>query len=643
MPVITLPDGSTRSFAAPVSVMQVAEDIGPGLAKATLAGRVNGDLVDASFVMSDDASLAIVTSRDDDALELFRHDAAHVMAQAVQELFPGTQVTIGPAIEDGFYYDFARDEPFTSADLNKIEQKMHEIVKRDLVIQREVMDRAEAMKVFAELGEDYKVEIIEDIIPEGEEVSIYRQGDWFDVCRGPHLPSTGKLGKAFKLMKLAGAYWRGDSRNEMLQRIYGTAWTDRKELKAYLHRLEEAEKRDHRKLAKQMDLFHLQEQAPGMVYWHDKGWRIYQVVENYIRSQLREHGYQEVHTPQIIDRSLWEKSGHWDKFHDDMFTTASENRDYAIKPMNCPAHIQIYNQGLKSYRDLPLRLAEFGSCHRNEPSGTLHGIMRLRNFVQDDAHIFCTEEQIQDEVSDFIDLLFEVYKDFGFEDILIKLSTRPEKRVGKDEDWDRAELALEQALNAKQLDWDLQPGEGAFYGPKIDFSLKDSIGRVWQCGTIQVDFSMPGRLDASYIDHGGNKQVPVMLHRAILGSLERFIGILIEESAGLLPLWLAPVQAVVMNITDDQAEFATNVERTLKKQGFRVDSDLRNEKIGFKIREHTIQRIPYLLVVGNREVEGSAVSVRTQKGEDLGSMAVEEFADLMNKEVSTRSQTVSEG
>ncbi|HEC26909.1 MAG TPA: threonine--tRNA ligase [Gammaproteobacteria bacterium] len=643
MPVITLPDGSTRSFAAPVSVMQVAEDIGPGLAKATLAGRVNGDLVDASFVMSDDASLAIVTSRDDDALELFRHDAAHVMAQAVQELFPGTQVTIGPAIEDGFYYDFARDEAFTSADLNKIEQKMHEIVKRDLVIQREVMDRAEAMKVFAELGEDYKVEIIEDIIPEGEEVSIYRQGDWFDVCRGPHLPSTGKLGKAFKLMKLAGAYWRGDSRNEMLQRIYGTAWTDRKELKAYLHRLEEAEKRDHRKLAKQMDLFHLQEQAPGMVYWHDKGWRIYQVVENYIRSQLREHGYQEVHTPQIIDRSLWEKSGHWDKFHDDMFTTASENRDYAIKPMNCPAHIQIYNQGLKSYRDLPLRLAEFGSCHRNEPSGTLHGIMRLRNFVQDDAHIFCTEEQIQDEVSDFIDLLFEVYKDFGFEDILIKLSTRPEKRVGKDEDWDRAELALEQALNAKQLDWDLQPGEGAFYGPKIDFSLKDSIGRVWQCGTIQVDFSMPGRLDASYIDHGGNKQVPVMLHRAILGSLERFIGILIEESAGLLPLWLAPVQAVVMNITDDQAEFATNVERTLKKQGFRVDSDLRNEKIGFKIREHTIQRIPYLLVVGNREVEGSAVSVRTQKGEDLGSMAVEEFADLMNKEVSTKSQTVSEG
>ena len=623
--------------------MHVATDIGAGLAKATLAGRVNGKLVDASFIIQNDVSLAIVTSRDADALELFRHDAAHVMAQAVQELFPGTQVTIGPAIEDGFYYDFAREEAFTPADLNKIEQKMHEIVKRDLPILREVLDREEAMKVFAEKGETYKVEIIDDIIPAGEEVTIYRQGDWFDVCRGPHLPSTGKQGKVFKLMKLAGAYWRGDSRNEMLQRIYGTAWTDKKELKGYLHRLEEAEKRDHRKLARQMDLFHLQEEAPGMVYWHDKGWRVYQVVENYIRTQLREHGYQEVHTPQIIDRSLWEKSGHWDKFHDDMFTTASENRDYAIKPMNCPAHIQIFNQGLKSYRELPLRLAEFGSCHRNEPSGTLHGIMRLRNFVQDDAHIFCTEDQIQDEVSDFIDLLFEVYRDFGFEEILIKLSTRPDKRVGNDEDWDRAEAALQQALDAKNLEWELQPGEGAFYGPKIEFSLKDSIGRVWQCGTIQVDFSMPGRLDASYIDHEGNKQVPVMLHRAILGSLERFIGILIEESAGLLPLWLAPIQAVVMNITDDQADFVAEVEKTLKKQGFRVESDLRNEKIGFKIREHTIQRIPYILVVGNREVEGGAVSVRTQKGEDLGSMTVEAFADLMNKEVSTKSQTVSEG
>ncbi len=643
MPVITLPDGSSRSFKSPVSVLQVAEDIGPGLAKATLAGRVDGKLVDASFVIDNDASLAIITSRDADALELFRHDAAHVMAQAVQELFPGTQVTIGPAIEDGFYYDFARDEAFTPADLKKIEQRMHEIVKRDLAIQREEIGREEAMKLFTEMGEDYKVEIINDIIPEGEKVSIYRQGSWFDVCRGPHLPSTGKLGKAFKLMKLAGAYWRGDSNNEMLQRIYGTAWTDKKELNDYLHRLEEAEKRDHRKLAKQMDLFHLQEQAPGMVYWHDKGWRIYQTVENYIRGKLRDNDYQEVHTPQIIDRSLWEKSGHWDKFHDDMFTTSSENRDYAIKPMNCPAHIQIFNQGLKSYRDLPLRLAEFGSCHRNEPSGTLHGIMRLRNFVQDDAHIFCAEEQVQDEVSDFIDLLFDVYRDFGFEDIMIKLSTRPEKRVGKDEDWDRAESALQQALDTKGLDWELQPGEGAFYGPKIEFSLKDSIGRVWQCGTIQVDFSMPGRLDASYIDHDGVKQVPVMLHRAILGSLERFIGILIEESAGLLPLWLAPVQAVVMNITDEQAEFVAVVEKTLKKQGFRVESDLRNEKIGFKIREHTIQRIPYILVVGNREVESGAVSVRTQKGEDLGSMTVDEFADLMNREVSAKSQSVSEG
>ena len=642
MPLITLPDGSTRSFDAPVTVMQVAEDIGPGLAKATLAGRVGGELVDSSYSIEQDSDLAIITSRDEDALELVRHDAAHVMAQAVQELYPGTQVTIGPAIEDGFYYDFARQEPFTPDDLKKIEQRMHEIVKRDLPIVREVWDREEAMKTFAAIGEEYKVEIIEDIIPEGEEVSVYRQGDWFDVCRGPHLPATGKLGKAFKLMKVAGAYWRGDSGNEMLQRIYGTAWTDKKDLKAYLHRLEEAEKRDHRKLARQMDLFHLQEEAPGMVFWHDKGWRVYQVVENYIRDQLREHGYQEVHTPQVIDKSLWEKSGHWDKFHDDMFTTASENREYAVKPMNCPAHIQIFNQGLKSYRDLPLRLAEFGSCHRNEPSGTLHGIMRLRNFVQDDAHIFCTEDQVQSEVSDFIDLLFEVYRDFGFNDILIKLSTRPDKRVGSDAVWDKSEAALEQALDAKKLDWELQPGEGAFYGPKIEFSLKDSLGRVWQCGTIQVDFSMPERLGAHYIDPNGDKHVPVMLHRAVLGSLERFIGILIEDNAGLLPLWLAPVQAVIMNITDGQAEYVENVAKSLKKQGFRVESDLRNEKIGFKIREHTIQRIPYLLVVGNREVEGSAVSVRTQKGEDLGSMKVDDFIELMSEEVSAKSKTVSE-
>jgi threonyl-tRNA synthetase len=642
MPVISLPDGSKREFPSPLTIMQIAEAIGPGLARATLAGRVDGRLVDASHVIQQDADVEIVTARDDDALELVRHDAAHVMAQAVQELYPGTQVTIGPAIEDGFYYDFARDEPFTPDDLEKIESRMHEIVARDLPIQREVWDRDQAMQTFADIGESYKVEIIDDIIPQGEEVSVYRQGDWFDVCRGPHLPSTGKLGKAFKLMKVAGAYWRGDSRNEMLQRIYGTAWLDKKDLKAYLHRLAEAEKRDHRKLARQMDLFHLQEEAPGMVFWHDKGWRVYRIVENYIRDRLRDNGYQEVHTPQVIDRSLWEKSGHWDKFHDDMFTTASENRDYAIKPMNCPAHIQIFNQGLKSYRDLPLRLAEFGSCHRNEPSGTLHGIMRLRNFVQDDAHIFCTEQQLQGEVSDFIDLLFQVYRDFGFDEVLIKLSTRPQQRVGSDAVWDKAELALEQALDSKGLAWDLQPGEGAFYGPKIEFSLKDSLGRVWQCGTVQVDFSMPGRLDASYVDHDGERKVPVMLHRAILGSLERFIGILIEESAGLLPVWLAPLQAVVMNITDEQAEFVREVENSLKKQGFRVESDLRNEKIGFKIREHTIQRIPYLLVVGNREVEGGAVSVRTQKGEDLGSMTVSQFAERLQREVLAKSQSVSE-
>jgi len=642
MPVITLPDGSTRSFDHPVSVMQVAEAIGPGLARATLAGRVDGRLVDASHVIDGDASLAIVTGRDEDALELVRHDAAHVMAQAVQELYPGTQVTIGPAIENGFYYDFARDEPFTPEDLEAIEQRMHEIVKRDLPIEREVWERDEAMRVFGEIGEKYKVQIIDEIIPVGEELTVYRQGEWFDVCRGPHLPSTGKLGDGFKLMKVAGAYWRGDSRNEMLQRIYGTAWPDRKQLKAYLHRLAEAEKRDHRKLARQMNLFHLQEEAPGMVFWHDKGWRIYQVVENYVRDTLREHGYQEVHTPQVLDRSLWEKSGHWDKFHDDMFTTASENRDYAIKPMNCPAHIQIYNQGLKSYRDLPLRLAEFGSCHRNEPSGTLHGIMRLRNFVQDDAHIFCSEDQVQQEVSDFIDLLFKVYRDFGFNEVLIKLSTRPEQRVGSDEVWDKAEKALEQALDVKGLDWQLQPGEGAFYGPKIEFSLRDSLERVWQCGTIQVDFSMPGRLGASYVDADGNRQVPVMLHRAILGSLERFIGILIEEHAGRMPLWLAPVQAVVMNITDEQADFVKKVEKNLKKQGFRVESDLRNEKIGFKIREHTIQRTPYLLVVGNREVEGGAVSVRTQQGDDLGSMPLDELIQHLREEVVGKGVSVSE-
>jgi threonyl-tRNA synthetase len=643
MPTVTLPDGSTREFSQAVTVLDVAADIGPGLAKAALAGKIDGQMVDTSFLIEQDIELAIITGKSDEALELMRHDAAHVMAQAVQELYPGTQVTIGPAIENGFYYDFARETPFTPDDLVKIEQRMHEIVKRDLPIEREVLERDEAMRVFGELGETYKVEIIDDIIPEGEEVSVYRQGEWFDVCRGPHLPSTGKLGKGFKLMKLAGAYWRGDSNNAMLQRIYGTAWRDKKELNAYLHRLEEAEKRDHRKLGKVMGLFHTQEEAPGMVFWHDAGWQVYLVIQDYIRGQLRDHGYQEVHTPQIIDRSLWEKSGHWEKFHADMFTTESENRTYAIKPMNCPAHIQIFNQGLKSYRDLPLRLAEFGSCTRNEPSGTLHGLMRVRNFVQDDAHIFCTENQIEGEVSAFIDLLYKVYADFGFDEVSVKFSTRPENRVGDDILWDKAEAALQAVLDAKQLDWELQPGEGAFYGPKIEFNLKDCLERVWQLGTIQLDFSMPDRLGAHFIAEDGSKQVPVMLHRAILGSLERFIGILIEHHAGALPLWLAPVQAMVLNITDNQADYARKVEESLRNQGMRVKSDLRNEKIGFKIREHTIRRVPYLLVIGDREAEAGTVAVRTRGGKDLGSLPLEQLAEGLQTESASHGRTVLEG
>lgn len=631
MPQITLPDGTHRDYDHAVSVMDVANDIGPGLAKATLAGKVDGKLVDAAYVIENDTSLAIITGRDAEALELLRHDAAHVMAQAVQELFPGTQVTIGPAIEDGFYYDFAREEAFSPEDLETIEARMREIVKRDLPIVREVLDRDAAKKTFADIGEIYKVEIIEDIIPVGEEVSIYRQGDWFDVCKGPHLPSTGKLGDGFKLMKLAGAYWRGDSSNEMLQRIYGTAWPSKKELKQYLHRLAEAEKRDHRKLGKSLDLFHTQEEAPGMIFWHDRGWQLNLTIQEYMRGQLGQHGYREINTPQIVDRSLWEKSGHWDKYQEMMFTTGSENRDYAVKPMNCPCHVQVFNQGLKSYRDLPLRLAEFGSCHRNEPSGTLHGLMRVRNFVQDDAHIFCTEDQIQAEVASFIDLVFKIYKDFGFEDVIVALSTRPAQRVGEDALWDKAEDALRQSLDNKQLDWVLQPGDGAFYGPKIDFSLKDCIGRVWQCGTMQVDFSMPGRLDAKFIAEDGSRQVPVMLHRAILGSIERFIGILIEEYEGKFPPWLAPVQAVVMNITDKQAAYVEKTEKMLRNQGIRVISDLRNEKIGFKIREHTLQRIPYLLVVGDREVEEGNVAVRDLGGKDLGSLSLDSFVDLVKQ------------
>ncbi|MFD2114119.1 threonine--tRNA ligase [Thiorhodococcus fuscus] len=637
MPLITLPDGSQRQFDHSVSVRDVAASIGSGLAKAALAGRVNGALVDTSHIMDCDAELVIVTSKDEETtLELLRHDAAHVMAQAVQELYPDTQVTIGPAIENGFYYDFARDEPFTPDDLERIETRMHEIVKRDLPVVREVWDREEAKRAFGELGEHYKVEIIEDIIPEGEEVSIYRQGDWFDVCRGPHLPSTGKLGNGFKLTKVAGAYWRGDSSNAMLQRIYGTAWRDKKELKAYLQRLEEAEKRDHRKLGKQLDLFHFQDEAPGMAFWHAKGRVIYRLAEAYMREKLAEYGYEEVETPQVLDRSLWERSGHWEKFADGMFTTQLDERDYAIKPMNCPGHIQLYNQGLKSYRDLPLRLAEFGVVHRNEPSGTLHGLMRARRFTQDDAHVFCTEEQLQSEVATLIDMVFETYRDFGFNDIDLALSLRPEKRVGADELWDKAEAALEQSLTSKGLAFRVQPGEGAFYGPKIEFTLHDSIGRAWQCGTIQVDFSMPGRLGAYYIAEDNSKQTPVMIHRAVLGSVERFIGILIEHYAGLFPVWLAPVQVVVLNITDRQSDYVKEVAKVLRGKGFRVETDLRNEKIGFKIREHTLQRVPYLLVVGDREVETRSLSVRDRQGQDLGSLELDAFIERLSEEVANR-------
>jgi len=614
--------------------MDVAKSIGSGLAKATLAGRVDGVLVDASTLINSDASLQIITAKDVEGIDVIRHSTAHLLAQAVKQLFPSAQVTIGPVIEDGFYYDFAYDRSFTPDDLHVIEKKMQELVAENITINRSLMSRDQAIQFFKQIGEYYKAEIIESI-PVNEDLSLYQQGDFTDLCRGPHAPSTSVL-KAFKLMKIAGAYWRGDSNNEMLQRIYGTAWADAKELAAYLHRLEEAEKRDHRKIGKTLDLFHAQEEAPGMVFWHDKGWTLYKTVEHYMREKLRAKGYGEVRTPQIVDRSLWEKSGHWDKFSAMMFTTHSENRDYAVKPMNCPCHVQIYNQGIKSYRDLPVRMAEFGSCHRNEPSGTLHGLMRVRNFVQDDAHIFCTEEQVQNEVSAFIDFLFEVYRDFGFEDVIIKLSTRPENRVGDDSVWDKAEGALELALNNKGLAWQLQPGEGAFYGPKIEFSLKDCLGRVWQCGTIQVDFSMPDRLGASYIGEDSARHVPVMLHRAILGSLERFIGILIEHYAGNFPLWLAPVQIVVMNITDRHADYAQALKLELEKQGFRVKIDLRNEKIGFKIREHSMQRVPYQLIVGDKELDNGTVSARTQKGDDLGSLTIDDLVSRLKHEIADK-------
>ena len=628
MPVISLPDGSQRSFDRPLSVLDVAADIGPGLARATLAGEVDGKLVDASHQVDADASVRIITARDEEGVEVLRHSCAHLMAQAVKELFPDAQVTIGPVIEDGFYYDFAFERSFTPEDLAAIEEKMTELARADLAVSRSVMARDEAVTFFRGQGEEYKAQIIESI-PADEELSLYQQGDFIDLCRGPHVPSTGKLG-AFKLTRLAGAYWRGDSGNEMLQRIYGTAWPDRKALKQHLQRLAEAEKRDHRKLGRKLDLFHFQEEAPGLVFWHPDGWTLYNVVRDYIRAKLAVKGYREINTPLVLDRSLWEQSGHWDKFHADMFTTSSENRDYAIKPMNCPGHIQVFNQGLKSYRDLPLRFSEFGSCHRNEASGTLHGLMRVRGFTQDDAHIFCTEEQIQSEVSDFIDLLFEVYGDFGFHEVIMKLSTRPDNRVGDDAIWDKAEQALEQALNDKGVDWGLQPGEGAFYGPKIDFSLKDSIGRVWQCGTIQADFSMPARLGAQYVDDNSEKNTPVMLHRAILGSLERFIGIIIEHYAGSFPLWLAPVQVVVSSITQHQADYARAVAQTLKNQAWRVNTDLRNETINLKIRQHALQRVPYQLIIGAREQENSTVAVRTRDGKDLGVLTLDAFVEQIS-------------
>jgi len=637
MPDIRLPDSSIRSFPAPVTVREVAQSIGAGLARAALAGRVDGKLVDISFTIDHDAQLAIVTDRDPDGLEILRHSTAHLLAHAVKELFPEAQVTIGPVIESGFYYDFSFKRPFTPEDLQAIEKRMQEIARRDLPVERKMMARDAAVDYFRGLGEHYKAEIIASI-PANEEISLYSQGNFTDLCRGPHAPSTGRL-KVFKLMKLAGAYWRGDSKNEMLQRIYGTAWAKKEEQDAYLHMLEEAEKRDHRRLGRGLDLFHLQDEAPGMVFWHPKGWSLWQSIEQYLRAVLSEHGYQEVRTPMVMDRVLWERSGHWENYRENMFTTESEKRDYAVKPMNCPGHVQIFNSGLHSYRELPLRLAEFGSCHRNEPSGALHGLMRVRGFTQDDAHIFCTEDQIQSEVAEFIRLLIQVYEDFGFSEIVYRLATRPEKRVGDDAVWDKAETALARALDDHQVKWEALPGEGAFYGPKIEFSLKDSIGRVWQCGTIQVDFSMPGRLGAEYVTEDNARRIPVMLHRAILGSMERFIGMLIEHCAGAFPLWLAPTQLVVMNITDAQREYAEEVADQLRAAGFRVQTDLRNEKITYKIREHSLQKLPYQLILGEKERVASTVAVRNRKGEDLGAMPLPALLDRLRSEVASRSRT----
>ncbi len=633
MPNITLPDGSVRSFEQPVTIAQVAASIGAGLARAALAGKVEGRLVDTSHLIESDTSLAIVTDKDADGLEVIRHSTAHLLAYAVKELFPEAQVTIGPVIENGFYYDFSYKRPFTPEDLAKIEARMAELAKRDIPVERSVLPRDEAVAYFKSIGEHYKAEIIASI-PQGEDVSLYREGNFTDLCRGPHVPSTGKL-KVFKLMKVAGAYWRGDSKNEMLQRIYGTAWARKEDQDAYLHMLEEAEKRDHRRLGKQLDLFHLQEEAPGMVFWHPNGWTLWQQIEQYMRRVLTEAGYQEVRTPLVMDRQLWERSGHWDNYRDNMFTTESEKRDYAVKPMNCPGHVQIYNHGLHSYRDLPLRLAEFGSCHRNEPSGALHGLMRVRGFVQDDAHIFCTEEQIVGEVTAFNELLSRVYRDFGFTDVAVKLSLRPEKRAGSDEVWDKAEGGLREALAASGHQWEELPGEGAFYGPKIEYHVKDALGRSWQCGTMQLDFVLPERLDAEYVAEDNSRRRPVMLHRAILGSLERFIGILIENHAGALPMWLSPVQAVVLNISEAQADYVTEVVKTLRSRGFRVEADLRNEKITYKIREHSVRKLPYLLVVGDKEKAAEVVAVRARGNQDLGQMSLEEVVERWQREIST--------
>jgi len=634
MITITLPDGSRREFSAPPTVAEVAASIGAGLAKAALAGRIEGRLVDTSHRIESDATLSIVTDREPDGVDILRHSTAHLLAYAVKELFPDAQVTIGPVIENGFYYDFSYKRPFTPEDLQAIEAKMAELAKKDEAVSREVWQRDDAVRYFESIGEKYKAEIISSI-PASEPIGLYREGNFIDLCRGPHVPSTGKL-KVFKLMKLAGAYWRGDSRNEMLQRIYGTAWAKKEDQDAYLHMLEEAERRDHRKLGRELDLFHMQDNAPGMVFWHPRGWTLWQQVEQYMRRVYQDNGYQEVRCPQILDRSLWERSGHWENYKDNMFTTASENRDYAVKPMNCPGHVQVYNSALRSYRDLPLRYGEFGNCHRNEPSGALHGIMRVRGFVQDDGHIFCTEEQILDECVAYTELLHQVYRDFGFEQILYKVATRPEKRVGDDALWDRAEHALMESLRRSGVDFVIAPGDGAFYGPKIEYTLKDALGRPWQCGTMQVDFNMPQRLGAEYVAEDNTRRHPVMLHRAIVGSLERFIGILIENHAGALPMWLAPVQAMILTITDAQADYARDVAQALKKQGFRVESDLRNEKINYKIRENSLQKLPYLLVVGDKERQAGMVAVRARGGLDLGSMSIAAFAERLALEVENK-------